>query len=71
MTDFGDFELDDAYDPNEPADPEQVAIKLQTLRYDRSLESRRWNQLTVNEQTVRIGVVIALLAWLRRSGARP
>ena len=67
--DFGDFDPDDAFDPNEPPDPEQVAIKLHRLRYERSLESRRWDQLSINEQTVRIGVVIALLLWLRRQGS--
>jgi hypothetical protein len=69
MTDFGDFDEDDAYDPNEPADPEQVARKLHRLRYDNSLESRTWDQLTDTEQALRIIILAALLAWLRRQGS--
>jgi hypothetical protein len=53
MSDFGDFEDDDAFD-TEPADPEQVARKLRAL-LDRGLDD--------------VGVAVLLLAWLRRQGA--
>jgi hypothetical protein len=69
VTDFGDFDDDDAYDPTQPADPEQVAIKLHEYRYERSLESRLWGQMSEGERVVRIAIVAALLAWMRRQGA--
>jgi hypothetical protein len=69
MTTFGDFDPDDAFDPTQPADPEQVAIKLHELRRDRAFESQRWDQLSANQRAPRIEIVAALLAWLRRSGA--
>ena len=68
MSDFGDYTEDDAFD-TEPADPEQVAIKLQRLRRDVGLESDDWEELTDTQRAARIGVVVLLLAWLRRQGA--
>lgn len=68
MTDFGDFEPADAFD-TAPADPEQVAIRLQRLRVEAGLDTDRWDDLDLHAQTVRITIVAALLAWLRRQGS--
>jgi len=37
MTDFGDWEPDDAYD-REPADPDQIEVKREQLRRLRTLD---------------------------------
>jgi hypothetical protein len=68
MSEFGDFDPDDAAD-TEPADPEQVARKLHRLREDQGLEVGRWEDLDLNQQTVRIVIIAALLDWLRRQGS--
>ena len=69
MTDFGDYETADAFD-TEPADPEQVARKLQTLRVAEGLSTTNWDDdLTDGAKLVRIVVVGRLLDWLRRQGA--
>ncbi len=54
MSDFGDFDSDDALD-TEPPDPEQVGIKLRKLR-----ERLADDDAAIGE---------ALIAWLRRQGA--
>lgn len=69
MTGFGDFDPADAYDPS-PADPEQVARRLHRLRVGHGLEAGyAWEDLTGAQRAARVAVVVALLAWLRRSGA--
>ena len=68
MSDFGDFDHDDAFD-NEPADPEQVAIKLHKLRVENGLESIPWEEFSHSRRSTMILVVAALLAWMRRQGA--
>ena len=68
MSTFGDFDTDDAWD-REPADAEQVARKLHRLRLREGLEPVDWDGLDLAEQTVRILIVAALLAWLLRQGA--
>lgn len=68
MTDFGDFENDDAFD-TAPADPEQVARKLQRLRVGAGLSLDEWDALTDEQRLASVGVIVRLLAWLRRQGA--
>jgi hypothetical protein len=68
VSDFGDYTDDDAYD-TEPADAEQVARKLQAYRVEAELDDVDWDQLEPSERAVIIGVIVRLLAWLRRSGA--
>ena len=68
MTDFGDFEDDDAFD-TEPADPEQVARKLHRIRREYGQEVFAWEDLDDGGRAVRVAVVTLLLAWLRRQGA--
>lgn len=68
MTGFGDFDPDDAVD-TEPADPEQVAIRLHAIRRAQSFESQTWDQLSPAQRAVRIAIVAELLDWLRRQGA--
>ena len=64
---FGDWDPDDSLD-TEPADPEQVAIKLHGYR--RETETLpHWNQLTQDERQRAIGIIVRLFAWLRRQGA--
>lgn len=65
---FGDFDLDDALD-TAPADPEQVARKLQQLRRREGLDDLDWDDVEPSERALIIAVVTALLAWLRRQGA--
>ena len=68
MSDFGDFDEDDAFD-NEPADPEQVAIKIHRLRRERGLEGPAWEARTEEERAVLVAIAGRLLAWMRRQGA--
>lgn len=65
---FGDFDVNDAYD-TAPADPEQVARRLQRYRRDRGLDPAGWDDLTPAQRLLLIAVVADLLAWLRRQGA--
>ena len=68
MTDFGDFDPDDALD-TEPADPEQVARKLHRLRLNAGWEGTDWNNLDAVDRGELIQVMVVLLDWLRRQGA--
>ena len=68
MSGFGDFDDDDAYD-TAPADPEQVARKLQRLRLDLGLERDDWDDLTEEHRVAATLAVAILLAWLKRQGA--
>lgn len=70
MSDFGDFDEDDAFD-NEPADPEQVARKIHELRLREGFEIADWDRLPAVDRAVLIVIVEALLAWLRRQGSHP
>ncbi len=63
MSDFGDYEPDDSFD-TAPADPEQVARRLHHY------EGGRWDDLTGEQRVARIGIMIRLIAWLRREGHR-
>jgi hypothetical protein len=67
VSDFGDWDADDSFD-NEPADPEQVAIRLHKFRQENEALPQ-WDQLTQEEKQRAIGVIVRLLAWLRRQGA--
>lgn len=55
MSDFGDFENDDAFDASGIVDPEQVAIKLDKL-------------YAANGQHEHGTVARLLIAWLIRQG---
>jgi hypothetical protein len=68
VSDFGDFERDDAFDPA-PADPEQVARKLHDLRRALEPELPTWTALDADEKAIRIRVVMRVLDWLRRQGS--
>lgn len=68
MSDFGDFDDDDALD-TEPADALQVARRLHLLRRREALEDDDWDDLDENERGVRVQIVAVLLAWLRRQGS--
>jgi hypothetical protein len=69
VSDFADFEDDDAFD-TEPADPEQVARKLHRLRRDEGLDDGLdWDQLNPIKQVLLILIVTRLLDWLRRQGS--
>jgi hypothetical protein len=68
MSDFGDFDIDDAFD-NEPADPEQVAIKLHRYLREEDSSLPRWDDMSDAERLLRIAIMVRLLAWLRRQGA--
>lgn len=67
MSDFGDFDNDDAFD-TEPADPLQVAIKLHRLRKRLGWESDEWETFNDNERDELVGIARGLLDWLRRQG---
>lgn len=66
---FGDIEPDDAFDAGTVADPEQVAIRMQTLRYIRGVSPTDWSGLTHPERVVRIAIIAELFVWLREEGA--
>jgi hypothetical protein len=68
VSDFGDFDPDDAYD-TEPADPEQVARKIQELRHAHNLSAERWDDLSPAGRANRVVIATLLLAWLRRQGS--
>ena len=62
MSEFGDHDPDDSFDPTAPLDLEQVARKLLAL------EGGQWDELTESQRDTRIRVIRRLIAWLRRSG---
>lgn len=68
MSDFDDYEPDDAYD-TEPADPEQVARKLHALRRREGLEAVDWDDLDTSERLLLVTLIARLLSWLRRQGS--
>lgn len=68
MSDFGDFDPDDAW-AEEPPDAEQVAKKIHQYRRENGRETVDWDSLDLAERTLLIGVIVRLLAWLRRQGA--
>ncbi len=68
MSDFGDFDDDDAF-AHEPADAEQVARKLHQLRQREGLEGHSWDDLDLAQQTLLILIAAAVLRWLIRQGA--
>jgi hypothetical protein len=67
MSDFGDFDDDDAFG-TEPADPEQVARKLHALRRERAIEGADFDELTLAQQTLLIAILAELIEWGRRQG---
>ena len=68
MSDFGDFDPDDALDV-EPADPEQVARRIHRLRLERGFETVQWDGLSPAVRERLVGIVVDVLAWLRRQGS--
>ena len=70
MSDFGDWEEDDAF-ATEPADPEQVAIILHRLRRDEGLDDGfAWEELTPAQRAVLIIVMSRFIDLWRRQGLR-
>lgn len=69
MSDFGDDGPDDAFDPSAAPDAEQVARRLHELRHERAREVVDWDALTPGERLVLVGIIGALLDWLRRQGS--
>jgi len=70
MTDFGDFDDDDAVDV-EPPDPEQVARRLHLLRTRERLEAVAWDDLDLAVRVVLIAIAADVLAWMARQGSTP
>lgn len=68
MSDFGDFDEDDAVD-TAPADPEQVARKLHSVRRREGFEVQTWEDLRPADRGALIQIVVVLLEWLRRQGS--
>jgi hypothetical protein len=68
VSDFGDFDEDDAFD-TEPADPEQVARRLHLLRLREGFEDVAWDDLSDDERGRIVQLIVVLLAWLRRQGS--
>jgi hypothetical protein len=66
---FGDSEPDDAFDVETVLDPEQVARRLQELRREHGDTTKDWDDLTPQQQTMALAVMVALIAWMRREGA--
>ena len=68
MSDFGDFDPDDAFD-TEPPDPEQVAFRLHRLRIEvdalaGASELPQWAELSEPEQRLGKSIGRALVDWL-------
>lgn len=68
MSDFGDFDTDDALDV-EPADSEQVARRLHQIRRREGFEITAWDDLDPGERGALTMIVAVLLAWLHRQGS--
>lgn len=68
MSEFGDFDPDDAFD-TEPADPEQVARKLHGYRQEDEPGLPDWDDLSNIDKAILVNRLSRLLAWLRRQGA--
>lgn len=68
VSDFGDFGNDDAFD-TEPPDPEQVAIRLRQYRRNVEPSLPAWHELSDAERARDIGIMVLIVAWLRRQGA--
>ena len=68
MTDFGDFDTDDALD-TEPPDAEQVAIRLRKYQRDVDSSLPSWDDMDAADKAKAIGVMVLIIAWLRRQGA--
>lgn len=68
MTNFGDDEEADAYDPTASPDPEQVARKLWKLRRAK-VALAKWDDLSDTERSDETSIIGELLAWLRREGS--
>lgn len=68
MSDFGDFDPDDAWD-TEPPDPEQVAMRLHKLRLEVDALAGHaglltWDQLTPPERDLARSIGTSLVDWL-------
>lgn len=74
MSDFGDFDADDAVD-HEPPAPEQVAYKLHRLRQELEALSghqlRSWDDLEPNEQALAMALAEDEVQWLASHAADP
>jgi hypothetical protein len=68
VSDFGDFDPDDALD-TEPADPEQVVRKWHRFRQDDEPDVPNWDDLSDAEKARLIARMARLIALLRRQGA--
>jgi hypothetical protein len=67
VSDFGDFDVDDAAD-HEPPAPEQVAYRLHDLRVEvdalAGAEEPGWDDLTNPERSLALAIGVALVDWL-------
>lgn len=68
MSDFGDFDDDDAFD-TEPPDAEQVAIRFHKYRNEVDNSQPNWDDLTPPQKALAIVIFVQVLEWLRRQGA--
>jgi hypothetical protein len=68
VSDFGDFDDDDAFD-TEPPDAEQVAIRYHKYRKDTDASLPKWENLTDDDKARAISIMVRLVIWLRRQGA--
>ena len=75
MSDFADWEPDDAVDVSAPdADPVQVALRLHEARvalaFLDGMTLPHWHQLGDREREVAVAIVLIVVAQLRLEGTR-
>jgi len=68
VSDFGDFDNDDAFD-TEPPDAEQVAIRFHKYRFELDNSHPTWDEMTPPQKALAIAIFVRLIDWLRRQGA--
>ena len=67
MSDFGDFDPDDAFDTS-PPDPLQVAILLHRFKREEDPSLPQWDDLNPVERALTIKAIAKLIALLVRQG---
>ena len=72
MSDFGDYEPEDAYSAEGEPDPLQMAIRYHRIReYLADVSGQpfpRWEDLPDGERILAVSIFIDIVRWLQRQG---